>query len=145
MNDRPSHYIHISYTQYSLLLLVSLLLLPFLLLPTQHRYTPKYSLSETYAFRNDDDEWVTGEMEQGVKQPWLPFVDARDFVRTLKLKSQADWEAYCKSGKRPVNIPSTPRRTYGGDKGFVSFPDWMGCVFLFNVIGMRYICVRTFP
>ena len=100
---------------------------------------------KTYAFQNDDDEWVTGATEEGVKQPRLPFVDARDFVRTLKLESQADWEAYSKSCKRPVNIPSMPWTTYGGDKGFVSFPDWMGCVFLFNVIGMRYICVRTFP
>ena len=130
MNDRLSHYIHISYTQYSLLLLVSLLLLPFLILPTQHRYTPKYSLSETYAFQNDDDEWVTGATEQGVKQPWLPFVDARDFVRTLKLESLANWQEYSKSGKRPVNIPSSPHHMYGGDKGWVSMLDWLVYVYL---------------
>ena len=34
------------------------------------------------------------------------FKKARAFVRSLGLKSVAEWRAYCKSGKKPDDIPS---------------------------------------
>jgi len=42
-----------------------------------------------------------------------PFLDAREFVRKLGLKSSQDWRKYCKSGRKPSNIPANPERTYG--------------------------------
>ena len=39
---------------------------------------------------------------------WRPFKEARAFVRKLTLKSGADWSAYCKSGRKPDDIPATP-------------------------------------
>ena len=42
----------------------------------------------------------------------LPFEAARDFARTLKLGSDAAWQAWCKTGQRPANIPSAPGRVY---------------------------------
>ena len=39
---------------------------------------------------------------------WQPFEKARAFVRGLGLKSEAEWSAYCKSGKKPADIPATP-------------------------------------
>ena len=63
----------------------------FLLLPTQHRYTPKRRSQETYAFKNGDDEWQTGVLEAGETKPWLPFAEARAFVWTLNLDSVEGW------------------------------------------------------
>ena len=88
------------------------------------------SLRQTYAFKNGDDEWQTRVLEAGETKPWLPFAEARAFVWTLKLESHADWQEYSKSGNRPINIPSSPDKVYGGDKGWVSFPEWMGYVYL---------------
>lgn len=53
------------------------------------------------------------------------FEDAREFVRSLKLKSWDEWQEYCKSGKKPLDIPSLPNKQYKGT-GWVSFPDWLG-------------------
>ena len=63
----------------------------------------------------------------GVVQPkvFLPFEQARMFVRSLELGSHADWVAWCKSGARPGNIPSGPADAYRRT-GWVSYPDWMG-------------------
>jgi hypothetical protein len=41
-----------------------------------------------------------------------PFKEARDFVRALKLKNNKEWVAYCKSGNKPDDIPSTPSSVY---------------------------------
>ena len=32
---------------------------------------------------------------------FLPFDEARKYVKSLKLKSQKEWTSYCKSGKLP--------------------------------------------
>jgi hypothetical protein len=53
------------------------------------------------------------------------FEDARAFARRLKLKSQGDWYAYCKSRKKPDDIPSRPSKTYAG-AGWMNWPDWLG-------------------
>jgi Phage-integrase repeat unit len=54
-----------------------------------------------------------------------PFEDARIFVRTLKLKNQKKWHLYCKSGKKPGDIPQKPERTYR-NQGWISYGDWLG-------------------
>ena len=56
---------------------------------------------------------------------FLPFKQAREVVRKLKLTSQKEWEEWRKSGERPNNIPSSPQRTYR-DAGWISVPDWLG-------------------
>merc|ERR1711974_370363 len=58
------------------------------------------------------------------RNDFLPFDEAREYVRSLQLQSFKDWQAWSKSGKRPDNIPSAPDHTYRG-KGWVSWPDWM--------------------
>jgi superfamily II DNA or RNA helicase len=55
---------------------------------------------------------------------WRPFKEARTYVHRLKLKGTAQWQAYCKSGKKPVDIPQDPRQAY---KEFVNLDDWLGC------------------
>jgi len=59
------------------------------------------------------------------KVNWMPFKEARVFVRSLNFNGTRDWEKYCKSGKRPSNIPAVPAKVYLG-KGWNSWSDWLG-------------------
>ena len=54
---------------------------------------------------------------------WRGFEEARDYVRSLGLKSQKEWQEWSKSGNRPPDIPSHPERDYKGEgwKGYVDF------------------------
>jgi hypothetical protein len=58
-----------------------------------------------------------------MKKEYLSFEEARNFVRSLNLKSQSEWFEYCKSDNKPDNIPSNPNRTY---IGWVNWGDWLG-------------------
>ena len=53
------------------------------------------------------------------------FIFARDYVRKLKLKNQEQWVEYMKSGKKPIDIPTSPHTVYKND-GWVSYGDWFG-------------------
>jgi hypothetical protein len=50
---------------------------------------------------------------------------ARSFVRGLGVNSQAEWGVYCRSGKKPADIPSHPWRTYASS-GWAGLGDWLG-------------------
>ncbi|MDC0154587.1 hypothetical protein OAJ02_07670, partial [Nitrosopumilus sp.] len=56
---------------------------------------------------------------------YLPFNEARKFVRSLKLKGDKDWRKYCKSGNKPHNIPNHANEIYKND-GYVDLGDWLG-------------------
>ena len=43
---------------------------------------------------------------------WRSFEEARAFVRKLGLKSTSKMEAYCRSGKKPNDIPAAPYGVY---------------------------------
>ena len=53
------------------------------------------------------------------------FTEARNFARSLGLKSKAEWEEWRKSGKRPSDICSRPDQVYKG-KGWKSWGDFLG-------------------
>ena len=53
------------------------------------------------------------------------FEQAKKFVHKLKLKSHAEWLEYCRSGKRPPDIPSNPDKNYK-NKGWKNVKDWLG-------------------
>jgi hypothetical protein len=53
------------------------------------------------------------------------FEDARAFARSLKLKSVAEWQRYCSSGKKPNDIPRKPFQAYA-KRGWISWGDWLG-------------------
>jgi hypothetical protein len=40
------------------------------------------------------------------------FSDASQIVHKLKLRGKNHWADYCKSGEKPVDIPSNAARTY---------------------------------
>jgi superfamily II DNA or RNA helicase len=64
------------------------------------------------------DEWKgmgdflgTGTISPRLRE-YLPYEEARIFARLLDLKSRDQWKAFCKSGKKPANIPETPDQVY---------------------------------
>ena len=70
-------------------------------------------------------EWVDWEDWLGTrrhKSKFLPFEEAREFVRKLKLKSFKEWRQWCKHS-RPPNIPSAPNEHY---KEWQDWGDWIG-------------------
>ena len=70
--------------------------------------------------------WLgTGNVGGGHRQEFLPFKKALLYARSLKLKGQKDWRAWCKSGARPANIPSHPDLTYT-HKGWQGYGHWLG-------------------
>jgi Phage-integrase repeat unit len=70
-------------------------------------------------------DWLgTGTVAPQLHQ-YRTFKDARAFARDLGLKSNADWKGYCKSGKKPNDIPAKPSRTYAND-GWAGMRDWLG-------------------
>ncbi len=52
------------------------------------------------------------------------FKNARNYVHKLQLKNERDWLDYCKSNKKPHDIPSVPRQYYV--KEWKGFGDWLG-------------------
>ncbi len=76
---------------------------------------------------------------ESLLQEWLPFVEARAFVRSLNLKTQADWYEYRKNEKKQLKIPSSPNQVYR-DKGWVSLGDWLGT----GTISTQNIVYRPF-
>ena len=59
------------------------------------------------------------------------FTEARDYARSLGLKSQKEWKAWRKSGERPFDIPSSPDIVYK-DKGWKNLGDSLGYPFQNN-------------
>lgn len=55
---------------------------------------------------------------------FIPFHEARDFVRKLGLKTGREWISYCKLGKKPDDIPKTPWHIYKSE--WKSMGDWLG-------------------
>jgi superfamily II DNA or RNA helicase len=89
-------------------------------------------------------DWLgTGNIGPGLRK-FRSFIEARKFVRSLKLKGQKEWIAFTKGelpalGKLPIDIPATPSGTYS-DKGWINFGDWLGT----GYIGPRQRKYRSF-
>jgi hypothetical protein len=83
------------------------------------------------AYKNDGwislSDWLGTNNLCGseLKKQFLSFKEARNFVHSLNLKGTKYWKIYCKSGKKPINIPSGPSIAYK-DSGWVSWCDWIG-------------------
>lgn len=53
------------------------------------------------------------------------FLEAREFVRELDLRSEQDWKDFKQSGKKPANIPAKPEKVYK-EQGWSGYMDWLG-------------------
>lgn len=51
------------------------------------------------------------------------FVDARRRVRDLRLKSKKEWIQYCRSDKKPKDIPANPVAVYNSQ--WHDWGDWL--------------------
>ena len=70
--------------------------------------------------------WLgTGNVSTKPQKEFLPFHKALRFARALKLATNSEWNAWCKGGERPGNIPSSPHRTYKND-GWEGWGHWLG-------------------
>jgi superfamily II DNA or RNA helicase len=56
---------------------------------------------------------------------FLNYENAKTIIHQLKIKNLKDWQLYCKSGKRPNNIPSNPQNSYK-NKGWQGWDDFLG-------------------
>ena len=56
---------------------------------------------------------------------YLSCEEAKKVIHKLGIKSQKEWYIYCKSGNKPDNIPSSPRRIYK-NKGWEGWKDFLG-------------------
>ncbi len=78
--------------------------------------------------------------ERAGRANWRPFREARDFVRTLGLRSTTEWQEFVKSAKRPSDIPTNPNTVYR-NSGWVSSGDWLGT----GRLATRFRPYRSFP
>ena len=73
-------------------------------------------------------DWLgTGSVKPGDIM-YRSFIDARKFVRKLKLKNAKEWREYCKTGKKPKDIPANPAGVYKDE--WLDIGDWLGTGFI---------------
>ncbi len=70
-------------------------------------------------------DWLGASAAATYFSRYQTFTKARAFVRSLGLKSGTAWKDYCKSGKKPADIPAKPEQGYAND-GWTGMGDWLG-------------------
>ena len=58
-------------------------------------------------------DWLGTGFVATREREYRPFEEAREFVRSLGLKSAREWREYSKSGEKPADIPGDPQKVYG--------------------------------
>ncbi len=70
-------------------------------------------------------DWLGAKNNRGFHlKSFRPFEEAQAFARKLNLGTHKNWEAFCRSGKRPDDIPSRPDQVYGSD-GWKGWCSWL--------------------
>ncbi len=70
-------------------------------------------------------DWLgTGRIADRLRE-YRSFEEAREYARSLNLKSETEWRKHTKTSEFPSDIPANPNQTYKG-KGWVSMGDWLG-------------------
>jgi TIR domain/Phage-integrase repeat unit len=69
-------------------------------------------------------DWLGTGNVAPTKRVFRPFTEARAYVRSLKIENQDAWLDYCRSDKRPDDIPVNPDSVYLAE--FESYGDWLG-------------------
>lgn len=85
----------------------------------------------SYPAKHYKNDWISwsdflGQVSQ-VPSKFLSYEDARLFVQNIepRITNCKEWDKYCKSGKRPKNIPHSPQKIYKGK--------WIGWNYFFGV------------
>jgi predicted helicase len=68
-------------------------------------------------------DWLGTNMVSSINRNYLNFLDARTFVRKLKLKSYKEWQVYSRGLDFPLDIPKAPDHVFktNGWNGWVDF------------------------
>jgi hypothetical protein len=78
-----------------------------------------------YIYKNEWKGWgdfLGYEAKKGrQKKDWMPYTEAKTFVKALNLTCTKDWLDYCSSGDKPENLPSNPKATYSEFEGTEAF------------------------
>jgi superfamily II DNA or RNA helicase len=65
---------------------------------------------------------------------WQPYQQAKEYVRSLGLRSGAEWSAFCKGEMalkpKPADIPANPKLVYGDE--FEGMGEWLGTGYIAN-------------
>jgi superfamily II DNA or RNA helicase len=69
-------------------------------------------------------DWLGTNTINNSDKTFKNFSEAREFIRTLKIKNQKEWNLYCKS-KKTIDIPSNPSKAYK-NQGWIGWGDWLG-------------------
>ncbi len=88
--------------------------------------TPRPEDVPSEPFKVYQDQW--NGWRDWLGTDWRSFEEARAFVRGLKLKNYEEWQEYCKSGMKPINIPHCPMSVYEGQ--YRGIADWLGTIWL---------------
>jgi hypothetical protein len=112
------------------------------LLPANIPITP-YTIYEKKGWKGLGD-WIGTNTVATFRRAYRPFDEAREFVRSLKLKNQMEWRVFCKGelsemGMLPVDIPANPHNTYS-TKGWKGYGNWLGT----GAIATREVHYRPF-
>ena len=69
--------------------------------------------------------WLGTGSQASSAKAFLPFDEALRVARSLRLVSSTEWQARCRTGTRPANMPSHPDATYKGDE-WQGWGHWLG-------------------
>ena len=72
-------------------------------------------------------DWLGTENFANRYKQYRPFLEARTFVHSLKLRSRTEWNAFARSKTRPADIPGSPWESYKSE-GWTSLGDWLGAL-----------------
>ena len=71
----------------------------------------------------------TGYVDQK-KRTYRNYSKAKIFAQTLNITSQAKWDKFAKSDKKPEDIPSNPEEVYKKTREWISWGDFLGTGFI---------------
>ena len=93
---------------------------------------PKYPLG----YYKRQGKWISWGHFFGTRRlafkyrKYRTFEEAKKFVQESKIKNIGEWRQFCKSGKKPEDIPAGPPRTY--KKEWKGWGDWFGTGYVAN-------------
>lgn len=88
-------------------------------------------ISETLSESDFAEQFNIRIWEKLSRFNWMPFEEARKYIRTLNLENQDEFFKKRKEGELLLSIPSNPSEIYK-TKGWISYPDFLGYESLFR-------------
>jgi superfamily II DNA or RNA helicase len=83
-----------------------------------------YMVYEPRGWKGFGDWLGTGVVASSQRQ-FRNFTQAREYARSLRLKTGSDWWKWIRRGQLPHDVPTNPQRTYR-QSGWAGMGDWLG-------------------